>query len=105
MPQNIEPALFVKRVHYFTYYQFRGKVMRHLKREFMIASIIVLSIQPVRKQQKSLQTVKDIQHKNDGGMGGGGGVVSALHKDSVLLYWHPHSSFFLQFTFLHIKWL
>ena len=38
--------------------------MRHLKREFMIASIIVLSIQPVRKQQKSLQTVKDIQHKN-----------------------------------------
>ena len=39
--------------------------MRHLKREFMIASIIVLSIQPIRRQQNSLQTVKDIQHKND----------------------------------------
>ena len=31
----------------------------------MIASIIVLSIQPVRKQQKRLQTLKDIRHKND----------------------------------------
>ena len=33
---------------------------RHLKEEFMIASIIVPSIPPVRKQQKSLQTLKDI---------------------------------------------
>ena len=31
----------------------------------MIASIIVLSIQPIRRQQNSLQTVKDIQQKND----------------------------------------
>ena len=65
MPQIIEPALFVKLVHHFTHYQFCGKVMTHLKRELMVASIIVLSIQPVRKQEKSLQTVKDIQHKND----------------------------------------
>ena len=66
MPQNIEPALVVKPEHYFTHYQFRSKVMRHLKREcFKIARVIVLSIQPFRKQQKSLQTVKDIQHKND----------------------------------------
>ena len=28
LPQNIELALFVKLIHYFTHYQFRGKVMQ-----------------------------------------------------------------------------
>ena len=32
-------------------------------------------------------------------------ILSALHKESFLLCWHPRSSFFLQFIFLHIRWL